>query len=248
MRKHLNRGEWPIILTDGWCPKCGSALPLEEYQQLAKAANGLLVVDDSQGLGILGGSPNMKYPYGFGGGGTMKWLGLGRANTIVGASLAKGFGVPISILGGTVEWINDLKQNSKIRVHCSPPDSAILAATKHALALNFREGDLRRQALVRNVRFFKQYLWQIGISSSFGLFPVQTIEGVSGVEAQQWYRRLKENGVRCLLTEGHAKEAKLTFILRCGHQKKELTFVLERLAEIARQLWSREAFGECTKL
>ena len=41
-------------MTDGFCPGCGRAAPLREYLESARAQRGLLVLDDTQAIGVLG--------------------------------------------------------------------------------------------------------------------------------------------------------------------------------------------------
>ncbi len=57
---------------------------------------GLLVIDDTQALGILGRNPGQDAPYGRGGGGSLRRANIQGPDILVGASLAKGFGVPIA--------------------------------------------------------------------------------------------------------------------------------------------------------
>ena len=85
------------------------------------AAVALLVADDTQALGILGHSPDARMPYGHGGGGSLRWSGIGGPEALVFASLAKGFGVPIAVLAGSRARIREFEEKSLTRVHCSPP-------------------------------------------------------------------------------------------------------------------------------
>ena len=41
-------------LADGLCPGCGGAAPIADYLQIVRARGGLLILDDTQALGILG--------------------------------------------------------------------------------------------------------------------------------------------------------------------------------------------------
>lgn len=49
-------GRVPVV-TDGVCPGCGSVAPVRRYLQVLGPLGGLLVVDDTQGLGIFGAGP-----------------------------------------------------------------------------------------------------------------------------------------------------------------------------------------------
>ena len=48
------------MVADGFCPGCGQPAPLTDYLQLIQQRGGLLVLDDTQALGILGHSPSAQ--------------------------------------------------------------------------------------------------------------------------------------------------------------------------------------------
>jgi 8-amino-7-oxononanoate synthase len=52
----------PIVVADGFCPACGEPAPIAAYLEIARARDGLLILDDTQALGILGHSPGRADP------------------------------------------------------------------------------------------------------------------------------------------------------------------------------------------
>ncbi|MET0530241.1 MAG: aminotransferase class I/II-fold pyridoxal phosphate-dependent enzyme, partial [Microvirga sp.] len=134
----------PIVVCDGLCPLTGRLAPLRDYAEACAAVDGVLVVDDTQGLGLLGRRPNRAVPYGEDGAGTPAWWGVDGAEIIVVNSLAKAFGVPLAVIAGRAAQIERFKTNSLTRIHCSPPSLAGISAAEHALALNAAEGAGRR--------------------------------------------------------------------------------------------------------
>ena len=76
LRQRLVRGDLdacrPIVVTDGWCPRCGRPAPLHEYLQQVRRFRGRLIVDDTQALGVLGRRDRAGTPYGWGGHGVLK--------------------------------------------------------------------------------------------------------------------------------------------------------------------------------
>ena len=58
LRKARRAGQRPVIVTDGFCPSCGQAAPLPALARLAAEMGGLLVIDDTQALGVLGREPS----------------------------------------------------------------------------------------------------------------------------------------------------------------------------------------------
>ena len=229
------RGHVPVIATDGFCPRCGRGAPLAEYLALAQSRGGILVVDDTQALGILGQASSAQMPYGQGGGGSLRWSGMRASDVLVFSSLAKGFGVPIAVLGGSRSWIRKYEEKSLTRVHCSPPSVATLRAAEHALGCNRREGDARRGRLLELVRRFRRGLSATGVAVGNGLFPVQTIRPARGISASTLHRQLHQRGIRTVLHRGENGSPRVSFILTAGHSRAEIDAAVSAIAAVILQ-------------
>ena len=155
-RDTVRRGLRPIILADGLCPACGRVAPIADYLQALRTFGGLMVLDDTQALGILGRSPDPVAPYGLGGGGTLRWSDISDPAVIVISSLAKGLGVPVATIAGSDPMVSRFEQYSETRKHCSPPSIAIIHAAEHALDVNKQSGESLRLRLGRTVHYFPQ--------------------------------------------------------------------------------------------
>jgi 8-amino-7-oxononanoate synthase len=212
----------PIIVTDGFCPNCGRVAPVGQYLAIADRTAGLVVVDDTQALGILGHSPSARMPYGHTGGGSLLWRGIGEAGILVSSSLAKAFGVPLAVLAGSRAWIQKFKDSSLTRVHCSPPSIATLRAAERALACNRREGEARREKLLGLVRRFRSGLSAIGIAASGGLFPIQSIRTAHGTPATVLHERLAKRGVHTVLHGGRQGQPRISFLLTSRHTPADI--------------------------
>jgi 8-amino-7-oxononanoate synthase len=199
-------GRRPLVLADGYCPGCGPT-PLREYAAIARAFGGILVVEDTQPLGVLGP----------GGGGSLRELGTERV--LVGASLAKGFGVPVAMLAGDPALVSRYEERSETRVHCSPPSTATLRAAAHALRVNDRSGDALRSRLAGVVSHFRAGATAVGYSPTGGAFPVQTL--AVGSEAIRLHARLRAHGVNAALLNGKGRP-KLSFLFTAGHRLTDL--------------------------
>ena len=213
----------PIVVTDGLCPGCGRVAPLDRYLQVARRLGGWVVVDDTQGLGVLGAAPAAAAPYGRRGGGAARWHGIAGPELIVVASLAKGFGVPLAGLSGSAGLVSRFEAASQTRAHCSPPSVAALHAAEHAFRLNGHHGDELRLALARLVRHFRRRLAKAGVGVSGGLFPVQTLAPGPGLPAQALHERLAASGVRSVLHRRHgAGGPRVGFILTARHTRADV--------------------------
>jgi 8-amino-7-oxononanoate synthase len=214
----------PIVVTDGVCTATGRAAPLPDYLKLVRERNGFLVIDDTQALGILGRGSGRDAPYGRGGAGTPAWHGVDGPEVIIGSSLAKGFGAPLAVLAGNAELIAKFEELSVTRVHSSPPSLAVINAARRALAINEKRGDQLRSRLAKLVRCFRESLRQIGLLAFGGLFPVQTLQAVPGIDPERLYRGLLSFGVRAVLRSArHAPGAALTFLINVLHTRSDIS-------------------------
>ncbi|MEZ5040228.1 MAG: aminotransferase class I/II-fold pyridoxal phosphate-dependent enzyme [Saprospiraceae bacterium] len=225
----------PIVLTDGWNLQEGRLAPIRAYAALVKAHRGLLVIDDTQSIGLLGKKDFLHTTYGKGGGGVLPHLGIQDTHVLVGSSLAKAFGVPIAVLSGSQYWIEKIKKSSLTRIHCSPPSSALISAANHALLVNVREGELRRHQLRQNVLYFQQKLQRVGLQTPNHLFPIQCLEELPHQAAIGIHRRLKERGIQTLLL-ARPKGPCLSFLIRSDHTKADIDLTTEWIGRYSNPL------------
>jgi 8-amino-7-oxononanoate synthase len=210
----------PLVVADGVCPECGHRAPVGAYLELAASRGGALVIDDSQGLGLLGPC----------GGGTLRSAGAGGPEVVVVASLAKAFGAPVAVIAGTRRIVRRFCESSETRVHTSPPSVAVITAAAAALDLNERDGDALRARLRALVRRFRAGVRDLGLVSVGGLFPVQTVIGT--LDPYAVHGRLRGEGVQALLRRRHGR-ACISFALTARHRPEEIDRAVAALARAA---------------
>lgn len=237
LTKLLNRdsslGVRPVVVTDGLCPATGTTAPLAEYVNLMRSRRGCVVVDDTQALGILGHAPESLMPYGTGGAGTAAWQGAKGQELVIGSSLAKGFGVPLAVLGGSQSFIKRFESESATRIHCSPPSIALIHAARHALDINKKSGDQLRLRLLQLVRQFKAGLRRIGLSAMGGLFPVQTLKSIPNINAAWLHEQLLKLGVRTVLHRSrHGNASMLSFLITTLHSPTDIETAVRLLQQV----------------
>ncbi len=222
-------GRRPLVLADGYSPGGAGPPPLAAYSALATRAGGLLVLDDTQALGVLGRH----------GGGSLVAAGLARGHAanamVVGASLAKGFGVPMAVLAGSRDLIDRFEADSDTRLHASPPSLAAVHAARHALRLNAARGDALRRVLARRIGQFRAALAGIGLACTGGDFPVQTVRLPAGSNLAEVNAALRRRGV-LTLPQCRGNAARLTFFLRADHTTAEIERAAATLDELVREL------------
>ena len=215
-------GRRPVLVTDGYCGACGRVPPIREYAALAEAVGGLLVVDDTQGLGVLGGSPGQSIPYGRGGGGALRWQGIAGPRIIVGASLAKAFGAPLAVVSGAEAFIEQLRNEGGTRVHCSPPSVAAVRAAEAALRINARCGDALRRTLLERVTHLREAMARAGLRACTAFpFPMQHFDAPPHVDTSTLCRRMFAQGVWSVPTQG-GRRARLTFLVSVRHSARDI--------------------------
>ena len=237
LRRRLLResaGRRPLVVTDGFCPRCGRSAPLGAYLAAAQRCGGRLVVDDTQALGVLGREPGARTPYGRGGGGSLPWNDLADPDVIVVASLAKGLGAPLGVLAGAAPAVCRFAATSATRVHCSPPSAAALHAAAHALAVNRAQGDRLRARLAAVVSLFRDQLSEAGFPVTGGGFPVQTLDTVHGDTAMRLHGALRRRGVLTVLRQDRGRPSpRITCLLTAQHGPDDVTAIAQALSASA---------------
>ncbi|ETX02642.1 MAG: aminotransferase class I/II [Candidatus Entotheonella factor] len=227
----------PVVVADGFCPGCGRSAPIARYLDCIRSRGGYLVLDDTQALGVLGRSRDLQARYGQGGGGSLRWHQVHGPNVIVVSSLAKGFGVPVAVLAGSHPLVKHFKSKSETRVHTSPPSSAVLHAAERALAINQERGDVLRSRLERLVRQFRKRLAACGLSTTGGLFPVQTLSPMPDSDARLVHQRLLDLRVRAVLHRPRCKRgAAISFLITALHRFADIERAARVIAEAVRHV------------
>lgn len=235
VHQHVQDDVRPVVLSDGFCPRCGQVAPLPEYLSLVQERRGWLVIDDTQALGILGERPVPDMPYGRDGGGSALYCGIQGPQVVRISSLAKAFGAPVAVLSGGRPIVAEFEQRSKTRVHCSPPSVPAVRSAERALAINSRHGEYLRRRLLRRVRRFKEGLASFGIGSSRGFFPVQSVFMPDG-DVRQAHGRLVAWGIQAVLQQPRAEaKPRLSFLITASHKPAQIDGAVEALAAVSRR-------------
>lgn len=205
----------PVVVVDGLCPACGGPSPLPAYLRAARRHGGLLVVDDTQAVGILGSRRGSVPLWGRGGGGSLRFHGLVDApDVLVLASLAKALGVPVAAVSGSREAIANYDARSDTRVHCSPVSIADVHALDSALAVNSRSGDELRMRVAAATQRLRSALLGLGIQVAGGFFPVQALPPLPRPDAARLHRRLRLADVHAVAQSwAGGAEGRIVFLL-----------------------------------
>ena len=231
-------GAPPVVIADGVCPSCGTPAPLAAYLAAVRRAGGLLLLDDTQAVGVLGASPSPARPWGRGGGGTALHLGLDPRRwpeLIVVASLAKAYGAPLAVAAGAGRPIGWLAGHGPNRTHSSPPTAADLAAAHRALDLEARCGEALRACLLANVRRWRRRLASLGLAPPGRAFPVQTLPVVPDLAPGELHLRLAAAGFETVLAVARCPpHPAVTLLLTAAHRREQIDRAATALARALR--------------
>jgi 8-amino-7-oxononanoate synthase len=228
-RDHAS-SRYPVIVADGFCPKCGRPAPIVQYLDCVERRQGYLILDDTQALGILGEQPTAAAPYGHGGGGSLRHAGIASPRIIVGSSLAKGFGVPVAVLASSAALVERFEGQSETRVHSSPPSAALIHAAERAWAVSRAQGDSWRMYLWALVRRFRSGLRRIGVVAGSGVFPVVTIKPTPAVNAESLHQRLLRGGIRTVVIQDCGGiGARVAFLITVLHAPSDIDRAVEAI-------------------
>jgi 8-amino-7-oxononanoate synthase len=217
----------PVVITDGFCPVCGTLAPLAELLACVRRATGLLLVDDTQGLGIFG-TVARGHPYGTGGGGSLRHAGFEQEEDVIAvSSLAKAFGAPLAVLAGPQRIVREFAEASETRVHCTPPSVAAVFAGLAAVARNRGEGDALRRRLAQLVLRLRRCLVRPPLSH--GIFPFQI---VSRTNALELYRAMRDRGIQTVLRAGpDPRPTEIGIVITAKHTPLEVDILTNHLNE-----------------
>jgi 8-amino-7-oxononanoate synthase len=236
-------GRRPVVVSDGMCTTCGCGMPIKVYYEAVRRAGGLLVIDDTQALGILGNKRDSGSPYGSGGGGSLRHQDVSGANIIVISSLAKGFGVPMAVLSGDSRLVQKFKAKSQTRLHCSPPSAADIHAAERALQVNAIRGNVLRLQLAQRVQQFRLRLHQAGFACDGGLFPIQTLRLPADLNLGQVHKQLDELGIHTFLRYGCDGESRLSLIVTARHSLNEIENAVQAIVRVVSEQSQPELEG-----
>jgi 7-keto-8-aminopelargonate synthetase-like enzyme len=147
----LDRTRTKIIATDGVYSMGSPNPPLPVYARLASKYNATVYVDDAHGFGIVGAAPDEDLPYGYGGVGIVRHMGLDyeRDRIIYVAGLSKAFSSYAAFVTCWDEKMKMMLQTCGPYVFSGPTAVACLATALAGLRLNRRDGDVRRRHIHR---------------------------------------------------------------------------------------------------
>ncbi len=217
-----------LIITDGVFSMDGDIAPLDRISAIAQEYDYLLMVDDAHGEGVLGR----------GGRGIVDHFGLhGQVDVEVG-TLSKAFGVVGGVVAGSPTIVDWLRQRGRPFLFSSAMTAPDVAACLAALDL-LEESTELVDRLWDNTRYFKQAVQRLGFDTGRSTTPITPIMLGEAPLAQQFSRRLFEEGVFSMAigypTVAKGK-ARIRVMISAAHSRDDLDQGLAIFQKIGHEL------------
>jgi 8-amino-7-oxononanoate synthase len=210
----------PVILTDGMFAHDGSTAPLREYLKILPA-NGLVLVDDAHGVGVLGAH----------GRGTLELENVGHQRIIQCATLSKAFGA----YGGVVLASHGLRQKillrSRVFIGTTPLPPPLAGAAVASLKI-LRTGKSKREKLFQNLSYTRTKLRATGWEISETPGPIIRLPAMNKWHVAKLKARLLSAGIYppFLKYPGASAQGFFRFVISSEHSRAQLDKLISVLA------------------
>jgi glycine C-acetyltransferase len=217
-----------LIVTDGVFSMDGDIAPLDQIAGVAEEYGIMLMVDDAHGEGVLGE----------GGRGIVDYFGLhGRVDIEVG-TLSKAFGVVGGMVAGKQLIVDWLRQRGRPFLFSSAMTVPDVAACIEAVDI-LQESTQLVDKLWANADLFRRGMQEMGFDTGHSETPIVPVMLGDAPLAQQFSRKLFENGVFAMAigypTVPQGK-ARIRVMNSAAHSLSDIEQALEIFGEVGREL------------
>ncbi len=217
-----------LIITDGVFSMDGDIAPLDKISDIANEYDIMLMVDDAHGEGVLGN----------GGRGIVDHFGLhGRVDVEVG-TLSKAFGVVGGLVAGKQIIIDWLRQRGRPFLFSSAMTVPDVAACLEAVNI-LEESTDQVDRLWANAAFFKKEMKALGFDTGFTQTPIVPVMLGEAPLAQQFSRRLFDEGVFAMaigFPTVHQGKARIRVMNSAAHSQSDLETALTAFENVGQEL------------
>ncbi|HEY1610102.1 MAG TPA: aminotransferase class I/II-fold pyridoxal phosphate-dependent enzyme [Paraburkholderia sp.] len=232
----------PAVIADATSAD-GAPAPLARYLALVRGHGGLVAIDQSQLLGLLGERASPAHPWGFGGGGVLRHAALDPFEPILLiASWAKAFGAPLATLCGPLALVGAIARDAPTQTHCSAASQSAMLAAMNALAINEQRGDALRATLLQRISRLERGLRWLARTRVPDLralrrqHPLQQLRLGSAERTLALHAGLRASGLRTALLRECGPGYTLAVVTRANHGTADIDALIAAIAAIAPRL------------
>jgi len=215
-----------LIASDGVFSMDGDEANVVELASMAQQSTSLLMIDDANGIGVLGQR----------GGGLLEKLGLNSQQVpILMATLGKSLGTAGAFIAGDEALIETLIQRARSYIFTTAMPSATMAATRVSLKV-CQQDTWRREKLAALVAQFRRGAEQLGLQLIASTTPIQPIILGSNQAVMLAAERLKKHNIlvgaiRHPTVAKGSERLRITFA--ASHTEQQLDRLLSALEGLA---------------
>ncbi len=228
IKEHGPKYRRKLIVTDGVFSMDGDIAPLPRLAELAKRYGCILMVDDAHGEGVLGR----------GGRGIVDHFDLHGVVDIEVGTMSKAFGVMGGVVAGSRRLVEWLRQRGRPFLFSSAMTVPDVAACLAAIDL-LEESTELVDRLWDNARYFKAKMQALGFDTGKSETPITPIMLGEAPLAQEFSRRLFEEGVFAMAI-GYPTvpkgAARIRVMPSAAHSREDLDFAIQAFEKVGREL------------
>jgi len=217
-----------LIISDGVFSMDGDIAPLDKLVDVAEQHEIMIMVDDAHGEGVLGR----------GGRGIVDHFGLHNRVDVEVGTLSKAFGVMGGLVAGKAVIIDWLRQRGRPFLFSSAMTVPDAAACLEAVNILDESTELIDR-LWSNAAIFRQGMQDLGFDTGYSQTPIVPIMLGEAPLAQQFSRRLFEEGVFAMAigfpTVPRGK-ARIRVMNSAAHSHKDIQLAIETFGNVGKEL------------
>jgi len=226
--KNLPEQVGKLLVVDGVFSMEGDIANLPEIVRVAKPFGVRIMVDDAHAIGVLG--PN--------GNGTAAHFGLDDQVDLIMGTFSKSFGALGGFIAGAYEVVDYIKHNARSMIFTASLPPSVVASTRAALQIIKAEPE-RRQRLIEIGNYMRREFKRLGFNTSTSETPVIPIVIGDNLKTFTFWKMLFEAGVYSNAVISPAvpsNSSRLRTSYIATHKQEQLDFVLDKFAQIGKQL------------
>ncbi len=228
IKENIGNYRRALLVTDGVFSMDGDIAPIDKLYEVCEKYGVMTMVDDAHGEGVLGR----------GGRGIVDHFGLhGKFDLEIG-TLSKAFGVMGGVIAGKKIVIDWIRQRARPFLFSSAITAADTAACLAAVEVLEQSTELVDK-LWENTRYFKGEMKRLGFDTGVSTTPITPIMLGDAPLAQQFSRRLFEEGVFAMAI-GYPTvpkgKARIRVMISAAHSRDDLDRGLEVFARVGREM------------
>jgi 8-amino-7-oxononanoate synthase len=224
LETELKPGQRPLLMTDGVFPTFGAIAPVPEYVKALEPYDGIMALDDSHAVGVLGQR----------GLGTYEYFGLSSSDRrYLAGTLSKAFGGHGGFIPASAKFIQHIRDGVGAYSGSSPTPTPIAAAAGKGIDLVAAHPEWR-QKLWKNVALAKSGIRKLGFEMNDTPVPIVTWVMKSADEMKKVQKELLDRGIAVAYLKyvGAPAGGVLRATIFSTHSPQQINRLLEELKKL----------------